>query len=36
LPAASKVTADYCAFITSADSILETVQWDGVDTVELG
>ena len=29
LPAFSKLTVEYCAFITTADNIPETVQWDG-------
>lgn len=33
-PAFSKVTAEYCAFITSADRIPESVHWDGAFSVQ--
>ena len=29
IPARTKVTVDYCAFVTTADHIPETVSWDG-------
>ncbi len=29
IPARTKVTVDYCAFVTTADRIPETVSWDG-------
>ena len=36
VPAASAVTVEYCAFITSATGIPETVTWDGAHATELG
>ncbi len=29
LPAQSKLSAEYCAFVTTAEAIPESVQWDG-------
>jgi hypothetical protein len=29
IPARTKVRADYCAFLTTAPAIPETVTWDG-------
>jgi hypothetical protein len=36
LPARSTVTVEYCAFITMASAIPETVRWDGGYQIELG
>jgi hypothetical protein len=36
VPAYGKVTVDYCAFITNADEIPETVNWDGGHGLQLG
>jgi hypothetical protein len=29
IPARSRVTAEYCAFVAAADTIPEAVAWDG-------
>jgi hypothetical protein len=36
VPARSKVSVDYCAFIATAERIPETVTWDGAFGMELG
>ncbi len=36
LPARRQLTVDYCAFITKASAIPETVRWDGGYQIELG
>jgi len=35
IPARSEVSAEYCAFVTTADAIPETAKWDGEFGVEV-
>ena len=36
IPARTAVSVEYCAFITTADAIPESVEWDGADGIRLG